>query len=355
MTKSYHTVNGRIIGETTNGVFTGYLPDAQGNVTATVDENGAIINTYRYKPNGEVHAKTGAGEDPKFLWNGTHGYRQTGVPIADTYIRARHFARQAGQWISTDPRWPEALPYNYVGGNPVNHIDPSGCFQGRPDRPCNDARGSCAGTTESSCEYSKGVPNFPPDGWNPPCGDKISEYVDMYCRGKGYAFTDNPFQGGGSTNDVPGITPDVIRCMVWAESSGRAGIRNEAGRGTIGPRGERFDIIPSGLMQWKGFADSGDKTQNQCSALADYHGCKWGGIIPLGNGKWRSLDHFDPTDACDNLRVGIYLLCNCKYAGNVNRKWPKELGEGEFAWGTNAKKNSPFCCCMCGFGKKAQP
>jgi RHS repeat-associated protein len=123
---NYHTVNGRIIGETTGGTFTGYLTDALGSVTATVDEGGAVVNTYRYKPSGELLAKTGAGPDPKFRWNGTHGYRQTEVPIADTYIRARHYVRQAGQWTSCDAAWPVQEPYRYAYSSPVTHVDPSG-------------------------------------------------------------------------------------------------------------------------------------------------------------------------------------------------------------------------------------
>ena len=36
MKKTYHTVNGRILGETAAGVRTDYLTDALGSVTATV-------------------------------------------------------------------------------------------------------------------------------------------------------------------------------------------------------------------------------------------------------------------------------------------------------------------------------
>lgn len=126
MTKSFLTVNGQIIGETTNGVFTGYLPDAQGNVVATVDESGALLNTYRYKPSGELLDKTGTGADPAFLWAGTLGYRFIGLIGASHYVRARHFAMGTGQWHSVDALWPSELPYVYCGGNPVSCLDPSG-------------------------------------------------------------------------------------------------------------------------------------------------------------------------------------------------------------------------------------
>jgi hypothetical protein len=72
-TTYYHTVAGRILGETTSGVRTDYLTDALGSVTATVDASQNVINTYRYKPYGEQLAKTGSGADPRFRWVGAFG------------------------------------------------------------------------------------------------------------------------------------------------------------------------------------------------------------------------------------------------------------------------------------------
>jgi hypothetical protein len=49
---NYHTVNGRILGETTGGIRTDYLTDALGSVTATVNPSGQVVNRYTYKPYG---------------------------------------------------------------------------------------------------------------------------------------------------------------------------------------------------------------------------------------------------------------------------------------------------------------
>ena len=46
---NYHTVNGRVIGETTGGVRTDYMRDALGSVTGTTVA-GVVQNTYRYQP-----------------------------------------------------------------------------------------------------------------------------------------------------------------------------------------------------------------------------------------------------------------------------------------------------------------
>lgn len=123
---NYYTIDGQIIGEATSGARTGYLPDALGSVTATVDESGTVINTYRYKPYGSQLSKSGVGTDPKFQWVGQHGYRQTGLSHAGSYVRARHCSNQGATWISVDFHWPKVDAYQYADNNPLSKIDPSG-------------------------------------------------------------------------------------------------------------------------------------------------------------------------------------------------------------------------------------
>lgn len=125
---NYHTVNGRILGETTAGTRTDYITDALGSVVATADQNANVVNTYTYKPYGEQLAKTGAGSDPKFRWVGVHGYRQTGKEFSDLYVRARHYSSPACGWTTPDPLKTgcPASPYVYVKQNPMSHLDPTG-------------------------------------------------------------------------------------------------------------------------------------------------------------------------------------------------------------------------------------
>jgi RHS repeat-associated protein len=129
MTKQYFTVNGEIIGEQTTGQERiDYLTDPLGNVTATIDQNAKVLNRYTYKPFGEVLSKEGTAPDPKFLWVGAHGYRQTGKKYADVYVRARHYDTRTGRWTSRDSigyRGGMNL-YNYIRGNPIIWADPSG-------------------------------------------------------------------------------------------------------------------------------------------------------------------------------------------------------------------------------------
>jgi len=128
----YDTVNGQLIGETTSGVRTEYLTDALGSVTATVNSSGEIVNTYRYKPYGQLLSKTGSGEDPRYLWTGNTGSRRTLVTYAEQYNQARHYGSKQAAWTTVDPLWPEELEYLYVAGNPIVATDEFGLQQRIP-------------------------------------------------------------------------------------------------------------------------------------------------------------------------------------------------------------------------------
>jgi RHS repeat-associated protein len=126
---NYHTVNGRILGETTGGVRTDYLTDALGSVTATVNPSAQVINRYTYKPYGGLLAKTGVGADPVNQWVGSLGYGQTGKKYSDVYVRARHYDTANGRWTSKDPigfNGGDWNVYRYVMNRATDFADPSG-------------------------------------------------------------------------------------------------------------------------------------------------------------------------------------------------------------------------------------
>src|SRR5579864_5155246 len=103
-TTYYHTVDGEVLGETTNAVRTEYLHDALGSVTGTTDSTSAVKNTYRYKPLGTQLAKTGAAVAQNFQWVGTAGYRMANRKHTTHYVRARHFSDEGGLWTTVDRR-----------------------------------------------------------------------------------------------------------------------------------------------------------------------------------------------------------------------------------------------------------
>ena len=149
-TTYYNTVNGRMISQKKNGVRTNFHTDALGSITTTT-VNGAVENTYRYKPYGETLAKTGTAEDPRFLWTGDTGSRKTQAKASEHYNRARHYSNSYALWSTVDDKFPNELQYAYSVNNPTTFIDPSGnaieaardCY----DTLCKyDIRGNIIGT-----------------------------------------------------------------------------------------------------------------------------------------------------------------------------------------------------------------
>lgn len=138
---NYHCAKGRLIGEDTNGIRTDYMTDALGSVTGTVNSSQVVVNTYRYKPFGELLAKTGSGADPKFMWNGGTQSRKTGLAYSEQYNRARHYGTRQGQWTTVDPLWPEEPSYSACHANPTTESDPFGEKpEKNPDHTCYDSK-----------------------------------------------------------------------------------------------------------------------------------------------------------------------------------------------------------------------
>ena len=113
MKRSFYTVDGEIVGESTGSTTINYARDALGSVTGTL-VNGQLQNTYAYKPYGALLAKTGAGPDPAMQWNGGVGYRPTGRTLSEQYVRARHLGMLPGRWTTVDPLWPHRRAYRYA-------------------------------------------------------------------------------------------------------------------------------------------------------------------------------------------------------------------------------------------------
>ena len=124
LSSSYYTVNRRLIGQKVGVLRIDYLTDALGSVTMTVDQSASIQGTLRYKPYGQVLASTG--DDSKFGWNGTHGYRKVESGMPSHYIRMRHYADGPGVWTSRDLPLPSSNKFLYAASSPTVQVDPGG-------------------------------------------------------------------------------------------------------------------------------------------------------------------------------------------------------------------------------------
>jgi RHS repeat-associated protein len=106
------------------------LPDHLGSTQALVDHTGTITTRYDYTPYGRTTTTpltTGHIDQP---------YRYTGQhqdPTGLYKMGLRYYHPDQARWTQPDPALPnDQLPfgntYLYVGGNPINYIDPTGAI-----------------------------------------------------------------------------------------------------------------------------------------------------------------------------------------------------------------------------------
>ncbi len=99
-----------------------FLTDAQNSTVVLTDPNGNVVKNYTYDPYG---ATTATGE------TSTNPFQYTGRENDNTglyYYRARYYDPNIGRYISSDPMGLAGglNTYAYVGGNPLNYVDPWG-------------------------------------------------------------------------------------------------------------------------------------------------------------------------------------------------------------------------------------
>ena len=204
-TNTYLYGNGRISQHTTQTEY--FLGDALGSVRQLADTAGAVTLTQSYSPYGETISSVGSG-------NSTYQFTGEARDANGlTYLRARYYNSGDGRFISRDT-WngdynrPLSLNrWNYVEGNPVNLVDPSGMI-------------SCEKTNDPMCLNNikmlrrRGIEirNTVSAGYVPPV-ESFAQYVD-------YAFYlfDNNIRGAmwALTLTLDGM--DANAGVVWAQA-----------------------------------------------------------------------------------------------------------------------------------------
>ncbi|MFN9664251.1 MAG: RHS repeat-associated core domain-containing protein, partial [Akkermansiaceae bacterium] len=102
-----------------------YTKDHLGNIRELTDSNGALQTRYDYDMWGK-RVKLFGTLDTDVGFTGHHHHAKSGLVL--TWFRA--YDAEVGRWLSADPLGEAGgiNLYGYVGGNPINLIDPTGEF-----------------------------------------------------------------------------------------------------------------------------------------------------------------------------------------------------------------------------------
>jgi RHS repeat-associated protein len=98
-----------------------FLYDGLGSTANLSDGNGNVTATYSYDVFGELRPASSPGNE--WLFTGEQRDRQGSRNFY--YLRARYYDPAIGRFLGPDSV-PSGNLYAYVGGNPVNLVDPSG-------------------------------------------------------------------------------------------------------------------------------------------------------------------------------------------------------------------------------------
>jgi len=103
-----------------------YQYDGIGSTVAITDKNGIIKNKYDYDDFGNVATNSTETTSNSFKYVGKYGVITDAPDLL--YMRARYYSPSIGRFINKDPigLMGGMNLYGYVGGNPINLVDPYG-------------------------------------------------------------------------------------------------------------------------------------------------------------------------------------------------------------------------------------
>jgi RHS repeat-associated protein len=100
-----------------------YLYDGKGNVSAVIDENQAIVASYRYDAFGVLLSESGSLNQPMRF---STKYYDADTGLSD--YGYRFYVASVGRWLNRDPIGENGGVnlYGFVGNNALNFVDPYG-------------------------------------------------------------------------------------------------------------------------------------------------------------------------------------------------------------------------------------
>jgi RHS repeat-associated protein len=127
------------------------VTDLRGSVLALVEvETGAVAQSFEYDARGNILSQSGDPSLQPFRFAGGLYDGQTGL----IRFGARDYDPRIGRWTAKDPiRWGGGQPnlYEYVSGDPVNWVDPSGLVP----EPCGPPSSKPDGTGGEPCRMPR--------------------------------------------------------------------------------------------------------------------------------------------------------------------------------------------------------
>jgi RHS repeat-associated protein len=110
------------------GAVTWFHHDQLGSTRLLTDNAGLAAGAFTYDAHGILTGRSGSATTP-LGYAGEYTDAETGF----TYLRARYYEPATGQFLSRDPLVAlTGSAYGYVGGNPLNGIDPTGLDPATP-------------------------------------------------------------------------------------------------------------------------------------------------------------------------------------------------------------------------------
>ena len=108
----------RIMSLSGSTVVNYYLYDGLGSVANVTDAGGNVVCSYTYDAFGAIRTEMGSATN-YFGFAGEQRDNESGY----IYLRNRYYDSDSGRFLSLDPN---GNGYPYVGGNPINNVDPTG-------------------------------------------------------------------------------------------------------------------------------------------------------------------------------------------------------------------------------------